>query len=102
MMAIENVYERTGSDSPAVGRAKGGTRRSAARRGDRRVRVSVAAAKLDSLVHLVPVDRVPPGVQVVRALVLVLEVVGVLPHVDPEDRLVAFHPGAVLVRGGAD
>src|SRR5438270_2749177 len=44
-----------------------------------------------------PVQGVEPGRDVVRALVLVLEVVGVLPHVDAEDRGHAVHVGAVLV-----
>src|SRR5579859_4733195 len=44
-----------------------------------------------------PVDGVEPGRDVVRALVLVLEVVGVLPHVDAEDRGHALHVRAVLV-----
>src|SRR5205809_7740769 len=44
-----------------------------------------------------PVDRVEPGRDVVRALVLVLEVVGVLPHVHAEDRGHALHVRAVLV-----
>src|SRR6266581_4472849 len=44
-----------------------------------------------------PVDRVEPRRHVVRALVLVLQVVGVLPHVDAEDGRQAVHVGAVLV-----
>src|SRR5947207_8756718 len=44
-----------------------------------------------------PVDRVEPGRNVVRALVLVLEVVSVLPHVNAEDRGHAIHVRAVLV-----
>ncbi len=35
----------------------------------------------EALVDLVPVDGIPPGFEVVGALVLVLEVVGVLPHI---------------------
>src|SRR5207248_6185922 len=49
-----------------------------------------------------PVQGVEPGRDVVRALVLVLEVVGVLPHVDAEDRGHAFHVRAVLVRVALD
>src|SRR6185312_4419192 len=45
----------------------------------------------------VPVDHVPPGLEVVRAAVLVLEVVGVLPDVDPEDRDVVVQDRRVLV-----
>src|SRR5688572_9182065 len=65
-----------------------------------------SASRLGSLVaclvvprpHRVPVHRVPPGVEVVRAPVLVVEVVGVLPDVDSEDRRVTFHERGVLVR----
>src|SRR2546423_1936689 len=49
-----------------------------------------------------PVDGVEPGGDVVRALVLVLEVVGVLPDVHAEDRGHALHVGAVLVRIALD
>src|SRR4029079_9990914 len=45
---------------------------------------------------LVPVDHVPPRLQVVRALVLVLEVVGVLPDVDAEQRGLARADRRVL------
>src|SRR5579859_1927904 len=44
-----------------------------------------------------PVQRVEPGGDIVRALVLVLEVVVVLPYVDAEDRSHPFHVRAVLV-----
>src|SRR5258707_7548416 len=44
-----------------------------------------------------PVDRVEPRRHVVRALVLVLQVVGVLPDVDAKDRGQAVHVRAVLV-----
>ena len=49
----------------------------------------------------IPVDDVPPRVDVVRALVLVLEVVRVLPDVDAEQRRRARRDRVVLV-GGAD
>lgn len=35
--------------------------------------------------HHSPVDHVPEGADVLRPAVLVLEVVGVLPHVEAED-----------------
>src|SRR5262249_7215768 len=57
---------------------------------------------LQPLVHLVPVDGVEPRRDVVRPSVLVVEVVSVLPHVDAEDRSVAVHVGAVLVRVALD
>src|SRR5919107_1290866 len=48
-------------------------------------------------VGLLPVDHVPPRLYVLRAPVLVLEVVGVLPHVQPYNRRLALHQGAILV-----
>ena len=39
-----------------------------------------------ALVDVVPVDNVPPRLDVVRLDVLVLQVEGVLPHVQHEDR----------------
>src|SRR3954464_6405641 len=58
-----------------------------------------AAGRLEALRHLVPVDHVPPGLEVVRALVLVLEVVGVLPDVDAYQRRLAGRDRRVLVGG---
>src|SRR5207245_6450492 len=51
----------------------------------------------EALGDRVPVDRVPPGGDVIGALVLVLEVVGVLPDVHAQDGRVAVHQRAVLV-----
>src|SRR5439155_6515231 len=45
-----------------------------------------------------PVQRVEPCSDVVGPLVLILQVVGVLPNVDAENRRQTFHIGAVLVR----
>src|SRR3954452_17348129 len=56
----------------------------------------VAAADLG------PVDDVPPGGEVIGAPVLVVEVVGLLPDVDAEQRGVALHDRAVLVGGRID
>src|SRR5690242_14551805 len=42
--------------------------------------------RLEALGDLVPVNGVPPCLEVVGALVLVLQVVGVLPHVDAQQR----------------
>src|SRR6266567_8179407 len=56
------------------------------------------ATHAQALLDGAPVDRVPPGGHVVGALVLVLEVVGVLPHVHAKDRDPAFHDRVVLVR----
>src|SRR3954463_16231971 len=52
-----------------------------------------------ALGDLVPVDRVPPRVDVVGPLVLVLQVVGVLPDVHAEQRRLAVGERVVLVRG---
>src|SRR3954454_13638754 len=65
-----------------TGRGRG-ERRCGARRPGRRT--PLAARLLEAPAHLVPVHDVPPRLQVVRALVLVLEVVGVLPDVDAEE-----------------
>mmetsp|Transcript_1836 Transcript_1836/g.6037 ORF Transcript_1836/g.6037 Transcript_1836/m.6037 type:complete len:260 (-) Transcript_1836:150-929(-) len=56
------------------------------------------------LPHLVPVDDVVEGGNVLRPAVLVLEVVGVLPHVDAQDGDVAagVHQRVVLVGAGGD
>src|ERR1700733_14596753 len=56
----------------------------------------------EALVDLVPVDGVPPGGEVVGALVLVFEVVGVLPDVVAEDGVVTLRERVVLVGGGDD
>jgi hypothetical protein len=58
--------------------------------------------RCQALGHLLPVDRVPPGVDVVGAPVLVLQVVGVLPHVDAEERRLPVGDRVVLVRGRHD
>src|SRR6266851_1300682 len=60
-------------------------------------RVSNSRRLLVALGDGLPVDRVEPGRHVVRALVLVLQVVGVLPHVHAEDGRHAVHVRAVLV-----
>src|SRR5271165_20353 len=62
--------------------------------------VSAAAESADrreALCDGVPVDDVPPRVDVVGATVLVLQVVGVLPHVDAQQRGLAGREGRVLV-----
>ena len=55
---------------------------------------------------VVPVHDLPPGVEVVGALVLVVEVVGVFPHVAAEDGRAldggGVHQRVVLVRGAGD
>src|SRR4026208_2305792 len=49
-----------------------------------------------------PVDDVPPCRDVVGTAVLVLQVVGVLPDVEPENRLLAVHDRVVLVGRALD
>src|SRR3954452_8787078 len=62
-------------------------------RGGRRLGLRVA------LPDGVPVDHVPDRGQVVGPAVLVLQVVGVLPHVDAEQRCLALEDRRVLVGG---
>src|SRR5436190_22956458 len=45
-----------------------------------------------------PVDDAPPRVEIVLPPVLVLEVVGMFPDVDAEDRRIAVHQWRILVR----
>src|SRR5688572_887830 len=52
--------------------------------------------------HLFPVHHVPPRFDIVRSPVLVLEVVGVLPNVEAEDRGPALGDRAILVGGVLD
>ena len=47
----------------------------------------------------IPVDHVPECFQIGRALVLVLQIVGMLPDIDTDDRGLAIAQRAVLVRG---
>src|SRR5258708_37244472 len=61
-----------------------------------------SAVLLESLIHRVPVDDVPPRGEVVGPAVLVLQIVGMFPDIDAENRLFAFHQRAVLVRGALD
>ncbi len=51
---------------------------------------------------LIPVDHVPPGVKVLGAAVLILEIVGVLPNIVAHDRVQTVHKWAVLVGSGDD
>ena len=56
----------------------------------------------EPLVPFGPVHDVPPRVDVVRTPILILQVVRVLPDVDAENDLLAFHHGAVLVGRALD
>ena len=44
-----------------------------------------------------PIQHGPPGLHIVGAAVLILEIIGMLPHVVAEQRCSAVHPGRVLV-----
>jgi hypothetical protein len=44
-----------------------------------------------------PVDHVPPRADVIGTAVLILQVVGVLPNVETDDGVLAFHDRVVLV-----
>src|SRR5262245_52660952 len=53
----------------------------------------------------VPIDHIPKGSDVIRPTVLILQIVGMFPNVEAEDRLIAAaassgsHDRAILVRG---
>src|SRR5260221_14447589 len=55
------------------------------------LRVAVAGG------HGIPVDHLPPRVDVVGPLILVTQVIGVFPDVDAEERRLASHQRTVLV-----
>src|ERR1035437_791082 len=52
---------------------------------------------LVALAHEIPVDHLEEGSHVIRAAVLVFEVVGVLPDINPEQRLLVLAGRRVLV-----
>ena len=52
--------------------------------------------------HRIPVDHVPESGDVVRTTVLIVQVVGMLPHVQTQDWRVAFHVGTVLIGCGVN
>src|SRR5215216_2504641 len=67
------------------------------------VSLACLSGVLGSLVaplSFLPVDHVPPRLYVLGTPVLVLQVIGVFPHVQANDRSLAFHERAVPVRGG--
>src|ERR1700752_4079648 len=57
------------------------------------------AGALEMRRGLVPVHRVPPGLEIVGAAGLVLEIVGVLPHIDADDGPRAVEQWRGLERG---
>ena len=58
---------------------------------------SVAAALGVALGYRIPVDHVPPGIEVFRSAVLVLEIVGMFPDIVPHDWIQTFRQWTVLV-----
>src|SRR5674476_93330 len=53
--------------------------------------------------HLGPIHHIPPRLHVIRPTVLILQVVRVLPHVEPENRRrFAIHERIVLIRRAGD
>src|SRR4051794_2293440 len=55
-----------------------------------------------TLGNLVPVDDIPPSVEIIRATILILEIVGMLPHIIAQNRNIVLYQGTVLVSGGND
>src|SRR5258708_28623191 len=58
-----------------------------------------SAVLLESLIHRVPVDDVPPRGEVVGPAVLGLQIVGMFPDNDAQNLLFSLHQPAVLVLG---
>src|SRR5712692_7015866 len=56
-----------------------------------------AAALLVATGNLIPVDHVPPGREIVGSAVLVLQVVGVFPHVIAHHGIQTTHQRAILI-----
>jgi len=50
-----------------------------------------------SAADFVPVERVPPGCDVVGSPVLIFEIIGMFPDVKTEERGLAFHDRAILI-----
>src|SRR5690349_22898114 len=61
---------------------------------------SLRRFSLEQFRHGVPVDYVEEGADVVGALVLVFQIVGVLPYIQAENRMLAVRKRHVLIRGG--
>ena len=52
----------------------------------------------EALFNLVPVDRVPPGREILGPFVLIFQVVRMLPHVIAQNGIDALAEGSVLIR----
>src|SRR5262245_35891490 len=66
------------------------------------LRPTPRAAFSETLADLGPVHDVPPCGDVIDAAILVLQVVGMLPDIQPENRRFAFHDRVVLIRSALD
>src|ERR1700683_1701299 len=55
---------------------------------------------LVAVIHFFPVDHVPPGGQILRSAVVVLEIVGVLPDIVAENRDMTLGDRVVLIWRG--
>src|ERR1700678_31286 len=56
----------------------------------------------EALVDLLPVDGIPPRGKIIRALVLVLQVISVLPDIIAQNRVMPLRERIVLIRSGDD
>src|SRR5262249_7050324 len=57
---------------------------------------------VEAAFHFLPVHDVPPGSEIIRPAILILQVVGVLPHVIAKHCRLPVHQWIVLVRRGDD
>ena len=64
--------------------------------------VASSASLRKTSVDLVPVDDIPPGIEILGTAVLVLQIVGMLPHVVAENGKEAIGSGVILVGRGGD
>ena len=55
----------------------------------------------EALSGFLPVHNIPPCADVVRAAILILQIIGVLPDIQPDHRVLRFHDGRILVSGRA-
>src|SRR5579871_4850377 len=67
--------------------------------GSRFIRGSNLLGRVQALLNLRPIHDVPPGRDVLRPAVLILQVICMLPYVQAHDGVEALHDGTVLVCG---
>src|SRR3954452_9899342 len=70
--------------------------------GSRSHRKRTGLCRSIALRDLAPVHRVPPRLEIVRAAVLIVQIIGVLPDVVAHQGALAVHDRVVLVRAGLD